>query len=96
MKVITTAPVDIALRTLGIEDQRRVLAWIGHLKNWEGDQFVQEHSYKLKPSENTYVLHTSTDIRIFFTLEDNTITVLDVAKRPGILTSGSIAGGDGS
>ena len=96
MNVVTTAPVDIALRTLGFEDRQQVLAWIGHLKNWEGDPFVQQHSYKLKPSGNTYVLHTSTDIRIFFTLEGNTITVLDVAKRPGILTSGSIAGGDGS
>jgi mRNA-degrading endonuclease RelE of RelBE toxin-antitoxin system len=96
VNVVTTAPVEIALRTLGNEDRKRVIAWIDHLKNWEGDPFVRTHSYQLKPSDNTYVLHTSTDIRIFFTLEANTITVLDVAKRPGILTSGSIAGDDDS
>jgi hypothetical protein len=96
MNVVTTPPVDIALRTLGFDDRQRVQAWIGNLKNWEGDRFIQEHSYKLKPTENTYVLHTTTDIRIFFTLEGDTITVLDVAKRPGILTSGGIAGDDDS
>ena len=95
MRVVITAPVEIALRTLGQEDRERVRAWLRHLENWEGDSFLRTHSYKLSPSESTYVLHTSTDIRIFFTLEGDTITVLDVAKRPGILTSGQLLGDDG-
>jgi hypothetical protein len=90
MKIEITAPVEIALRTLGQDDRWQLLAWFDHLKNWEGDEFVRTHSHKLSSPKNTYVLQTSTDIRIFFTIEGDTITVLDVAKRPAILTSGHI------
>lgn len=95
MQVVITAPVQIALRTLGEQDQERVRVWIDHLKHWELDSQVRTRSHKLSKSENTYVLHTNTDIRLFFTLENDTITVLDVAKRPGILTSGHLVGEDG-
>jgi len=39
-----------------------------------------------------YVLRTTTDIRIFFRIDGDTITVLDVAKKAAIITSGQIAG----
>ena len=35
------------------------------------------------------VLKTSSDIRIFFKLEGDTITILDIAKKPAIVTSGN-------
>lgn len=96
MKVVVTAPVQIALQTLGEQDRERVRAWIDHLKNWEEDSHVRNRAHKLSQPENTFVLHTTTDIRIFFTLENDTITVLDVAKKPAILTSGHLVGEDGS
>jgi hypothetical protein len=47
VNVSLTPPVEIALRTLGEEDRRRVSAWFDHLKNWRTDAFVREHSQKL-------------------------------------------------
>jgi hypothetical protein len=79
MEVVLAYPVEIALRTLDEEDRRRVLAWLGHLENWEGDPFVREHSHKLPSAEDVYVLKTSADLWIFFKLEPARIVVLDVA-----------------
>jgi hypothetical protein len=38
------------------------------------------------------VLQTSTDLRIFFSIANGTITVLDVTKLPAILASGELPG----
>ena len=92
MKVVTTQAVEIALRTLGHDDRQRVLTWLQYLENWESDPFVRDHSHPLQSDANTYVLQTSTDVRIFFTIDRNTITVLDVAKRDAIMTSGQTSG----
>ena len=90
MNVIMTQPVDIALASLGEEDRRQVMAWLDHLKNWETDSYVRAHSQRLNPIENVYVLKTSTDIRIFFQLEKNTITVLDIARKATLARFGQV------
>jgi hypothetical protein len=92
MKVIVAQPVEIALRTLGQDDRQKVQTWLGHLQNWEQDAFVRSRSHKLQSPDNVYVLRTSTDVRIFFTLDGDTITVLDVARRDAIMTSGHPSG----
>jgi hypothetical protein len=38
-----------------------------------------------------YVLLTTTGVRIFFRIDGDTVTVLDVAKREAILTSGRVS-----
>jgi len=91
MNVILTQPVDIALRTLGEEDRRNVMAWLDHLKNWENDDFLRSHSHKLNPEDNVYVLKASADIRIFFRLEKSDIVILDIARKATIVSSGRIA-----
>jgi hypothetical protein len=88
-KIVTTPPVDFALRTLDTEDVRKVRAWFDHLRNWDGDAFVRARSHALEEVPGVYVLKTSTDIRIFFRLDGNTITILDIARRPAIIGSGS-------
>jgi mRNA-degrading endonuclease RelE of RelBE toxin-antitoxin system len=88
MNVIQTPPVEIALRTLGEEDRRRVSAWFGHLRNWEKDAFVREHSQKLHSTGDVYVLKTSDDFRIFFRLEQDRIVILDIATKATIVSSG--------
>jgi hypothetical protein len=88
MKVILTQPVHIALRTLDEDDRRKVTAWLDHLRNWENDDFLRKHSHKLESSEDVYVLQTTTDFRIFFTIEKDKITVLDIATKATILSSG--------
>jgi mRNA-degrading endonuclease RelE of RelBE toxin-antitoxin system len=86
-KVITTLAVDSALRTLGDEERRQVFAWLDHLKNWDNDQFLRANSYQLPGEPGAYMLRTSSDIRIFFSLDSDTITVLDVAKKQAIMTT---------
>ena len=83
--LVTTPPVDIALRTLDAEDRRRVHAWFDHLRNWDSDSFVRTHSFPLKSVEGVYVFRTSSDLRIFFRFDGDTITVLDLATKQAIL-----------
>lgn len=93
MKVVLAEPVEIALRTLGEEDRRRVLAWLDHLENWEHDPYVREHSRKLESGEDVYVFKTSTDIWIFFALRPDRITVLDIARSATIAMFGQTTPG---
>ena len=90
--VVTTPPVDIALRTLDPDSVRKVHAWFDNLKNWENDATVRKNSQALEGVPDVYVLRTTTDIRIFFTIEGERITILDIAKKPAILTSGQLIG----
>lgn len=87
MKVKYTSAVDIALRTLGQEDRQRVQAWFDHLKNWDKNPFVRVHSYRLEENDNVYVFKTSSEFWIFFRLEKETITVIDVAKKDSVAAS---------
>jgi len=86
-KVVTTPAVDLALRTLGSDEVRRVNAWFSRLANWDGDPFVRDNSHALAGVPGVRVFRTSTDTRIFFTIEGDTITVLDVAKKQAIMTT---------
>ncbi len=88
MNVTVAEPAQIALRNLSDDDRRRVWAWIDNLKRWESDPFVQQHAKKLDAGDNTYMLLTSTEFRLFFSLEKDAITVLDVAKKATIIGSG--------
>jgi mRNA-degrading endonuclease RelE of RelBE toxin-antitoxin system len=86
MKTIVTSPtVDHALHTLGPEEVRRLHAWFDHLANWDEDAFVRENSHALADVSGAYVLRTSSDFRIFFTITGDTINIVDVAKRQAIL-----------
>ena len=81
MRVTRDPSVDAAIRTLDEEDRRKVYSWLDHLKNWENDEHVRKMSQPMI-YQNTYVLNTSDDIRIFFTLdsEKQEIAILDIAK----------------
>ena len=85
---VTTPPVDIALRTMNADEVQRVHAWFDHLRNWDADAYVRNHSHKLSGLQDTYLLKTNTDLRIFFRIDGDTITILDVAKKSAIYTSG--------
>jgi hypothetical protein len=93
MKLIIAEPVRIALNTLSNGDRQRVQAWLDRLRNWENDQFVQSQSVSLDlGGREVRMLRTSTDLRIFYTIDQDTITVLDVARKETILSSGNITG----
>ncbi len=88
MNVNIGESAQIVLRNLSDDERRRVGAWIDNLRKWESDPFIQQHSKKLDLGGNVYMLLTSTDLRIFFSLDEDSITVLDVARRATILNSG--------
>jgi hypothetical protein len=88
VNVKVAEPAEVVLRNASEEDRRRVWAWIDNLKRWETDPFIRQHSKKLEDPRNAYMLWTTTDIVIFFELQPDSITVLDVAKKATILSSG--------
>jgi len=93
MKKVVLAPaVEIAMRTLDPDGVRRVHAWFSYLERWDTDEVVRSNSEQLQEMPGVYVMRTTTDIRIFFRIDGDTVTVLDVAKKAAILTSGHIAG----
>lgn len=87
MDLILNHAAEIALRTLGDEDRRRVHVWLGYLKNWEEDKDVRSRSRKLDVPdlEDVYVLTTSSDLRLFFILRPSQIEVIDIARRDALL-----------
>jgi hypothetical protein len=87
-EVITTPLVDVALRTLDNENRRRVRDWFHRLANWDGDEFVRKHSHSLDSLPGVYVVRASTDLRIFFKIQGNTLTVVDIATKQSIELSG--------
>ena len=84
MKVIFSQPAAIAIRTLPDDERAVVSSWCQHLENWEIDSFIQKQTHRLSSDEAVYVLRTSSDIRIFFTLQKEHIVVLDIARRSAL------------
>jgi hypothetical protein len=92
MKVIQTTPVEIALRTLGDDERRKVGAWFDHLRNWETDSFIRQQSRKLDSEDNVYILKTTGDLWIFFRLEADQIVLLDLATTATLSSFGHLSG----
>jgi hypothetical protein len=89
MKVIVGDLAQIGLRNLGEDGRRKAWGWIDSLKRWDTDPFVREHSVMLG-DDNTYMFRTTSDLRVFFSLEEDTITVLDLARKDTIVRSGRV------
>jgi len=81
MKVIRTAAVDAALRTLDADERRKVISWFDHLGNWEHDEHLRKMA-KATIDSDTYALNTSDDMRIFFKLNEGEreIVIVDLAR----------------
>jgi hypothetical protein len=93
MKKVVLAPaVEIAMQTLDPDGARRGHAWLSDLERWDTDEVVRRNSEPLQEMPGVYVMRTMTDIRIFFGIDGDTVTVLDVAKKAALLTSGHVSG----
>jgi hypothetical protein len=94
MKQVILAPdVHIAMRSLDPEGARRVRAWFDSLARWDEDEAVRKNSLSLEQAPGVYMLKTTTDFRIFFRLDGDTVTILDVANRAALLSSGTASEG---
>jgi mRNA-degrading endonuclease RelE of RelBE toxin-antitoxin system len=90
--VVNTPTADIAVRTLPAEGVRQVHSWFDHLANWDGDEHVRKMSPEVAGHPGVRVLRTSSDYRIFFRIDGDKITILDIAKTPAIIASGGPSG----
>lgn len=90
MNVVVSNAAKIAVTGLSDEDRRRVHSWFDHLRNWSTDQEVQKNSMRPLPEEepNMYVLRGTSGVRIFFTVGEDQITVVDVARKESLRTAG--------
>ena len=61
------------------------------LARWDEDEAVRENSLPLPGHDGVYMLRTTTDLRIFFRIDGDTITVLNVANLSVILASGGVS-----
>jgi mRNA-degrading endonuclease RelE of RelBE toxin-antitoxin system len=96
MQVLLSQRVKTALNTLASDDRERVNTWLGYLQNWEDDTFVRSRSAVLNvQGQPVYMFRTSTDVRIFYTVDEQTkvIRVIDVATTDTILSSGKTSAG---
>jgi hypothetical protein len=89
-KVVISPTVEIAVRSLDPDGVRRVNAWFDYLQRWDEDEVVRKNSVPLDSIPGVYMMRTTTDVRIFFRIDGDTVTVLDVAKTPAIFTSGGV------
>jgi mRNA-degrading endonuclease RelE of RelBE toxin-antitoxin system len=96
MQVMLSERVTTALSTLSRDDRERVHTWFGYLRNWEEDPFVRSRSVTLNvQGQSVYMFRTSTEVRIFYTvdLQSKTVYVIDIATKDTILSSGSVPAG---
>lgn len=86
MNVVLEDTVQFAVRTLDEDDRKRMHAWFDHLKHWETDPGIRRLAQKLdvKGYGDVYALHTKPDMVIFFRLEEQVITILDLAREATI------------
>ena len=92
MQVKLSERVKTALNTLSRDDRERVQTWFGYLRNWEEDPFVRSRSVTLNvQGQSVYMFRTSTEVRIFYTvdLQNETVHVIDIATKDTIISSGS-------
>ena len=96
MQVMLSERVKTALSTLSRDDRERVQTWFGYFQNWEGDRFAESRSVTLNVHGQTvYMFRTSTDVRIFYTVNEQTktVSVIDIATKDTILSSGGVSTG---
>jgi mRNA-degrading endonuclease RelE of RelBE toxin-antitoxin system len=96
MQVTLSERVKTALATLSHDEREKVRAWFGYLQNWEEDTFARSQSVTLNvQGQSMYMFRTSTDLRIFYTvdLQSNTVHVIDIATKDTILSFGKVSTG---
>jgi hypothetical protein len=92
MEVVLAPDAEIAMRMLDPDGARRVRAWFSYLERWDTDEIVRRNSEPLPEMPGVYMMRTTTDLRIFFQADGDTVTVLDIAKKAAILTTRGTGG----
>ena len=94
MQVILSERVKTALNTLTRDDRERVHTWFRYLGNWDVDPFAKSQSVALDvQGQPVFMFRPSTEVRIFYTVDvqSKTVSVIDVATKDTILSSGGVS-----
>jgi hypothetical protein len=83
-KIVTDLGADIALRTLDVPEVKKLQAWFDRLRNWDSDPYVRSRSQQLEEMPGVYLLTPRSDYRIFFSIDGDTVTILDVVNKATI------------
>jgi hypothetical protein len=90
-KVVLSPAVELAMTGVDSEDVRQLQGWFDRLRHWDEDEVVRKNSALLDSIPGVYVMITTTDIRIFFRIDGDTVTVLQVARTAAILAFGGVS-----
>jgi hypothetical protein len=91
MKTLAISPtVEIALSSLGPQEVQRLHDRFDRLRRWDDDQGVRNNSTSLDRIPGVYITRAPGDVHIFFRIDGDTVTILDVARTSAILASGGI------
>lgn len=93
--IVKKLPIDIALRGLDAEGERQLEAKFAQLANWDDDENIRKRSFALEGMPGAYVWHVDDDLRIFFSENGDTITLLDLGTKRTIKMFGQRAGAKG-
>jgi hypothetical protein len=91
-KIIDGPAAELSMRYLDPNSARRIRAWCDALRRWDEDEAVRSNSLALPNHPGVFVLRTTTDVRVFFRIDGDTVTVIDVTTAPVILASGGVGG----
>jgi hypothetical protein len=96
-EIVLTRSVKLALLTVDESFRRCVQSWFKRLANWDRDEFVRSHSHSLDSLSDgpdslsgVHVLKTDSDLRIFFTIQEDSVTIVDIATKQTILAVGRV------
>ncbi len=93
MQVVLAEPVQRSLATPSRDDRERVQTWFNYLSDWDRDPFVRDHSVPLQvEGKDVFMFRTSTDVRIFYTIDAEVLTVINVARKETVEASGRLDG----
>lgn len=84
MAVHVSDHARIAIAGLTDEERRIVHSWLDHLRNWRNDGFIRDKSQRLEVAADTYVLRTSADIVIVFSIHDDAVLIVSVFRKEAL------------
>jgi hypothetical protein len=84
MKVVLDESVQMVLRVMNPDPVAQMHAWFNHLARWDTDEEVRKNCHPLQNTPGVFVMQTNSDLRIFFQVDGDTITVLEIMRIKGL------------
>ncbi len=91
MKQLVISPsVEISLSALKPDEVRKVHSWFDYLCHWDEAAEVRENATPLEEFPGVYYYRTPSDLRIFFRIDGETVTIVNVGNVSWIRAVGGL------